>query len=61
MTLGIGMPGASEWIFIFIALIMLLITPILTIVFYIRNRELRKQVKILTDEKNGLVERLLEK
>ncbi len=61
MIVGIGMPGGSEWIFIFIALITLFIAPILTIVFYIRNRELRRQVKTLTEEKNGLLVRLLDK
>ena len=61
MTLLFGMPGGSEWIFIIVALLPSLIIPILAIVLYMKNRELKKQVTILTDEKNTLLARLLEK
>ena len=61
MTLLFGMPGGSEWIVIIIVLLTSLLIPILAIVLYIKNRELRKQVKILTDEKNTLLARLIEK
>jgi ABC-type transport system involved in cytochrome bd biosynthesis fused ATPase/permease subunit len=61
MTLLLGIPGSSEWIFIIIALFTLLIMPIFVIVLYIKNRELKRQMKILTDEKNGLLTRLLDK
>jgi len=57
MTLFIGMPGGTEWIFIILALLTSLIIPILAIVLYIRNRELKKQIKILTDEKNTLLKK----
>ena len=52
MTLLFGMPGGAEWIFIILALFPTLIIPILAIILYIKNRELKKQIKILTDEKN---------
>ncbi|MEO6356318.1 MAG: hypothetical protein ABIU77_23965 [Ferruginibacter sp.] len=60
-TLGIGMPGGSEWIFIIIAVPALLISPILTIVFYTKNRELKRRLKEVTDEKNALLSKLLDK
>ncbi len=61
MTLLLGMPGSSEWIFIIIALLTLLIMPIVVIILYIKNRAVKRQVKILTDEKNSLLTRLLDK
>ena len=54
-----GMPGASEWLVIIIAIIFFITMPILAIVFYLRIRELRKQISELTEEKNSLLEKLL--
>ena len=61
MTFLIGMPGSSEWILIILGLFFFLTMPILAIVFYTRNKELKKQIKILTDEKNTLLAKLLDK
>ncbi|MCW3089438.1 MAG: hypothetical protein JWP81_507 [Ferruginibacter sp.] len=58
MTLLFGMPGGVEWIFLFVAILPSLIIPILAIVLYLRNRELKKQVQILTAENNTLLARL---
>jgi hypothetical protein len=60
-TLLIGMPGGSEWIFIIVALCAISIMPIVAIVFYMKNRELKRRLKEVTDEKNALVSRLLDK
>jgi hypothetical protein len=60
MTFLIGMPGGSEWVLIIITLVFLLTMPILAIVFYTRNRELKKQIATLTNEKNALLAKLLD-
>jgi len=54
-----GMPGGTEWMAIFFALIFFITTPILAIVFYLRIRELKKQISELGEEKNALLEKLL--
>ena len=54
-----GLPGSSEWIGIILGLVFLLTMPILAIVFYTKNRELKKQVEALTEEKNALLAKLL--
>lgn len=58
MTFLIGLPGGSEWIFLIGILIFLFPMPILTIVLYIKNRELKKQIKIMTAERNVLIKKL---
>lgn len=58
MTFLIGLPGGSEWIFLIGYLIFLFPIPILTIVLYFKNRELKKQIKIMTAEKNVLIQKL---
>jgi hypothetical protein len=60
-TLGLGMPAGSEWVFIFVSFALPLITPVFAIVFYIKNRELKRRLKEVTDEKNALLSRLLDK
>ena len=54
-----GLPGSSEWIGIILGLVFLLTMPILAIVFYTKNRELKKQVEALTEERNALLAKLL--
>ncbi len=59
MRLLFSMPGASEWIFIILILLVFLITPILAIVYYLRSKDLNKQLQAVTKEKNELLETLL--
>ena len=59
MTYLLSMPGTSEWIILIPILFLFIWMPILLIVFYIRNRQLRKQIQELTIEKNNLLSRLL--
>ncbi|WP_301921639.1 hypothetical protein [Ferruginibacter sp.] len=58
MTFLIGLPVGSEWIFLIGYLIFLFPIPILTIVLYFKNRELKKQIKIMTAERNVLIQKL---
>lgn len=58
MTFLIGLPGGSECIFLIGYLIFLFPIPILTIVLYFKNRELKKQIKIMTAERNVLIQKL---
>lgn len=60
MPLLFSMPGASEWIFIILILLVFLITPILAIVYYLRSKDLDKQLQVVTKERNELLEKLLE-
>jgi uncharacterized membrane protein len=53
-----SMPGGSEWILIIIFLFLFIWMPILLIFFYVKNRQLRKQIQELTIEKNNLLSRL---
>jgi hypothetical protein len=39
----LSMPGGAEWILIILLFSLLLLFPILTIVFYVQNRNLKKQ------------------
>lgn len=59
MGLLFSMPGAGEWIFIILILLVFLITPILAIVYYLRSKDLNKQLQAVTKEKNELLETLL--
>ncbi len=61
MILLFSMPGGSEWILVLLFLVLILIMPILAIVFYVRNKELNRQNKILTDEKNDLLKKLIDR
>jgi len=61
MKIAFGMPGGSEWVFIIIALVIVLLIPVLLIIFLVNNRELKKRVNALTEEKNALLAKLLEK
>lgn len=54
MTLLLGLPGSSEWIFIILAIFPLLIMPIVIIILYTKNQALKRQVKILEYKKNNL-------
>jgi uncharacterized membrane protein len=58
MTYLFSMPGGSEWILIIIFLFLFIWMPILLIFFYVKNRQLRKQIQELTIEKNNLLSRL---
>ncbi len=55
------MPGGSEWILILICLFFILALPIWAILLYSKNKQLNKQVKTLTEEKNAFLTRLLDK
>ena len=59
MTLLLSMPGGSEWILIILVLLLTLTMPILAIVLYSRNRELRRQIEILRAEKNELLANIM--
>lgn len=61
MSLLLGMPASAEWIIIILVLLTLLIMPILVITLYMQNRQLKRLIKILADEKNSLLTRLLDK
>jgi uncharacterized membrane protein len=58
MNYLITMPGLSEWIVIILTLFMFILIPVLLIVFYMKNRQLNKQIQELTIEKNNLLSRL---
>ena len=58
MTFLIGLPGGSEWIFMIGFLIFLFPIPILTIVLYVKNSALKKQIKLLHDERSELIKKL---
>lgn len=58
MTAGFGMPGGSEWIVIIMILCLVFAVPILAIILYVKNRALKKQVHILTEERNILPAKL---
>jgi len=59
MILGLSMPGGTEWIIIIAILTFLLLMPILAVIFYARSKVLKRQVEQLTQEKNELLNRLL--
>jgi hypothetical protein len=61
MIFLIGMPGTAEWIVVIFFFIISLILPILAIIFFVRNRNLKKQLDALTVEKNVLLSKLLDK
>ncbi len=61
MKLLFSMPGGSEWILIIIILFFLLIMPILAIYYYSKSKRLMKELENLTQEKNTMLAKLLEK
>jgi ABC-type spermidine/putrescine transport system permease subunit II len=58
MTLGLSMPGGSEWMILVLAV---LAGPILAIVYYSHNKELKKQIEILKQEKSELLSKISNK
>jgi hypothetical protein len=61
MTPALSMPGGSEWIIIIFVLLFLLAMPVLAIVFYLKSCDLRRQLDVVTREKNALLANLLQK
>lgn len=53
MTVLASMPGGSEWIFVLLFLAFVIAAPILAIVFYIKNKELKKEIEWLRREKTS--------
>ena len=60
MTLGFSIPGGSEWIFVVLFFVILLLSPILAIVFYLKSKSLTKEVEKLSVEKADLLKRLID-
>ncbi|MBP8115084.1 MAG: hypothetical protein KAY50_06995 [Chitinophagaceae bacterium] len=61
MELLLSMPGGSEWILLIIVFSFLLLMPILAIYYYSKSKRLMKELDIVTQEKNILLAKLLEK
>ena len=61
MILGLIDPSGTEWIAIIPILIFFILIPILAIIFYTRSKALKRQVEQLTQEKNDLLDRLINK
>lgn len=59
MTFLFSLPGGSEWIFIILFGILFLMMPVLAIVYYSKYKDQKRQVQQLTQEKNDLMNRLL--
>lgn len=54
-----SLPGGSEWIFLILLGILFLMMPVLAIVYYSKYKDQKRQVQQLTQEKNDLMNRLL--
>ncbi len=61
MNLLLSMPGGSEWILLILVLGLGLMAPIFAIYYYSKSRRLSQELKRVTDEKNMLLAKLLEK
>ena len=62
MRLLLSMPGGSEWLIIILfLLIFVIVIPILAIVYYARAKQLKRDLENLSDERNDLLKRLLDK
>lgn len=55
------MPAGSEWIIIIFFGSFFLISPVLAIIYYTRNKQLRLELERMTREKDDLLKRLLDK
>lgn len=55
------MPGGSEWILIFLMIPVLLLIPIMAIYYYSKSKRLMKELQRVTEEKDMLLAKLLEK
>jgi hypothetical protein len=53
MTLLLSLPSGLKWIILLTVLIWVIVFPILAIYFYIKNRELNKQIITLTKALSG--------
>ncbi|MDB5191866.1 MAG: hypothetical protein JWQ96_1429 [Segetibacter sp.] len=58
MILLIAMPGGTEWLLIIFSFSLIFISPVLAIIFFIKNKALSKQIRILQEEREGLLGRL---
>ena len=61
MKLLLSMPGGSEWIFVILFFCWSLIIPICAIYYYSKSRRLIKELQRVTQEKDLLLAKILEK
>ena len=61
MKLLLSMPGGSEWILIIIILCIGIMVPIFAIYYYSKSKRLSEELQRVTEEKNMLLAKLLEK
>ena len=61
MLFAFSMPGGAEWLMIIVVLAFFLICPILAFIFYIRNKDLKKELERVTNEKNELLSKIIDK
>lgn len=61
MTLLLSLPGGTEWILIILLFSLYLLIPFAAIYFFVKSRRLKEELQRVTQEKNMLLERLLEK
>ncbi len=61
MKLLLSMPGGAEWILVIMLFSFLLMMPVLAIYYYSKSRRLMRELENVTQEKNMLMAKLLEK
>jgi len=61
MKLLLSMPGGSEWILVILFFCFSLIIPICAIYYYLKSKSLMKELQRVTQEKDLLLAKILEK
>ncbi|MDB5200970.1 MAG: hypothetical protein JWQ27_379 [Ferruginibacter sp.] len=61
MTLLLSMPGGSEWLILILMFSMSLLVPALAIYFYLKSRSLGRELDRITQEKDLLLAKLMDK
>ena len=61
ITFLLAMPGGSEWILLILILCLSLMAPIFAIYYYSKSKRLSQELKRVTQEKDMLLAKVLEK
>ena len=59
MNLLLSMPGGTEWIMLITIGGLFIVFPVLAIMYYMRNRELKRKLDEVTKERDELIRNLI--
>lgn len=59
MNLLLSMPGGAEWVTLIIFGSVFFVSPVIAVMYFLRNKELRKQLNEVTKERDELLKNII--